>query len=173
MQVKEKILALALTLFTLFSSVAVAQQDIQVTASVSPYLTVTFSYTAVDFGTHNANVTNTPPLLNQTAGVFNVSIDTNKNYTVYGRGTDFSDGAGHTFSISNLKMQSTIDSWTGADFEAVALSGTDQIIPHEEGETTPFTPDVTMNYHKYWLSIPAGQYAASYSSTVTVTYESV
>jgi hypothetical protein len=136
--------------------------DISVSASVAKYISVTFSYNAVNFGSLNAGTTNNPAP-NQDQGVYYVDIDTNYAYDVNAYGTDFSDGAGHSFAISNLKLD-TSSTVSGLSIDnAKALSSTSQLI-----DSYAYT--VTTNYHGYWLSIPAGQYASSYSSTVTIDY---
>jgi hypothetical protein len=161
MQVKEKILALALTLFTLFSSVAQAD-NVSVSASVQKYITVTFSYNAVSYGTLAAGTVDNATS-SQALGAYNVTVDTNYAYDVKASGTDFSDGAGHTFAVSNLKFDTNPTVGNLAVGQAVALSGTPVTIDS-------YAYDVTQNFHGYWLSIPSAQYAAAYTSTVTVNY---
>jgi hypothetical protein len=149
-------------LVLLFSGLAYAQNQLTVSASVQKYISVTFSYNTVDFGTLTSG-TSDNPAHNQANGIYNVTVDTNYAYDVQAYGTDFSDGAGHSFSISNLKLDtnSTVDNLDVAS--AVALSSTAQTI-----DSYDYT--ITQNYHGYWLSIPAGQYASSYSATVTINY---
>jgi hypothetical protein len=38
---------------------------------------------------------------------------------------------------------------------------------------TGFVSADTVNYHGFWLSVPASQFGEAYSSTVTVTYANV
>ncbi|MGB9693665.1 MAG: hypothetical protein ACPLYF_02360 [Fervidobacterium sp.] len=155
-----KLLAVLLLLPLVFPLVYAAEVSVQ--AQVQKYITVTFSYSAVNFGTLNAGTTDNPAP-NQLNGVYNVSVDTNYAYDVKASGTDFSDGAGHTFAVSNLKMDTNSTASNLAVGSAIALSGTQQTI-----DSYAYT--VTNNFHGFWLSIPAGQYAASYSSTVTISY---
>jgi hypothetical protein len=158
---KKLLIPLALSLLALFSLARAA--DVTVSASVQKYISVTFSYNAVSYGTLTAGSSNNPAP-NQADGVYNVSVDTNYAYDVQAYGTDFSDGAGHSFSISNLKLD-TNSTVSGLNVDsAKALSIGAQLI-----DSYDYT--VTQNYHGYWLSIPAGQYASSYSATVTIIYE--
>jgi hypothetical protein len=157
---KKLLIPLVLSLLALFSLARAA--DVTVSASVQKYISVTFSYNAVNYGTLTAGSSNNPAP-NQANGVYNVSVDTNYAYDVQTYGTDFSDGAGHTFSISNLKLDTNSTASNLDVASAVALSSTAQTI-----DSYAYT--VTQNYHGYWLSIPAGQYAASYSGTVTINY---
>jgi len=141
----------------------VGADDVTVSATVNSYITATFNYNSVSFGSLNAG-TSDNPAPNQANGVYNVTIDTNKNFTLTASGTDFDDGAGHTFSISNLKLDSDTSAGSLAVGNAVALSTSSQTIDTNILYTT------TTHYHGYWLTIPSGQYASTYSSTVTLTY---
>jgi hypothetical protein len=163
----KKIMTLALGLLALgLMSSAVLSDDVSVTADVSPYITAVFQYNTVAYGTLGAGTHDTAAP-DQAIGIYNVTVDTNANYKVSASGTDFSDGGGHTFGIGNLKMDTDPNKNNLSNTTAVALSGTPLVID------TGLTPSNTVNYHGYWLSIPAAQYAASYSSTVTVSLESV
>ena len=134
--------------------------DITASATVQKYISVTFNYNSVSFGTVTAGSSDNHPTPDYTTGVYNVTIDTNYAYNVNAYGTDFSDGAGHTFSISNLKMGVN----TTTDFYSfTALSTSSQTI-YSGSETD------MINYHAFLLSVPSGQYAGSYSSTVTIDY---
>lgn len=157
-------LALALLLST---SMSFAQQgNVTVSATVTGYIEVTFNYNQVTYPSISAGSTDVPAP-NQGQGIYNVTVNTNYDFTVKARGTNFSDGAGHTFSISNLKMD-TDPSVSGLSLtNAVALSTSDVTID----ENVPYT--VTTHFHGYWLSVPVGQYAGTYTSTVTITYNNV
>jgi parallel beta-helix repeat protein len=122
------------------------------------YLSITFSYSSIDFGTLQHNTINPAP--NQALGIYNVSVDTNSNYVVKAYGNDFTP----YLSISNLKFD-TNSSVENLDInQAISLSTSSQTI-----DTYP--PTVTINYHGYWLNIPYGQYATTYTTTVTINYE--
>jgi len=163
----KKLLALAILPLLLMARLATAQTgEVTVTASVSGYITVTFNYAQVNFGSLSAGTTN-QPAPNQEYGVYNCTVDTNANYGVKAYGTDFSDGAGHTFSISNLKMDTNSTAQGLSLTDAVPLSTSYVTID----TNIPYT--VTNSFHGYWLSIPTGQYAATYTATVTITYFNV
>ena len=144
----------------------VHSDTVEVNVTVQGYITATFQYTAVDFGTLTAGTTD-EPAPNQANGIYNVTIDANSEFKVEASGTDFSDGAGHTFAISNLKMDTDTSAANLDLANAKTLSTTSQVID----TNIPYT--TTVHYHGYWLSIPSGQYQATYSSTVTVTYSLV
>jgi hypothetical protein len=137
--------------------------DISVSASVTKYISVTFSYTSVAFENLTAGTTNNEPTPSYSTGVYNVSIDTNYAYNVNALGTNFSDGAGHSFAISNLKFD------TDSAVSGLSINNA-KALSDESQEIDSYDATVTLNYHGYWLSIPAGQYAGSYSSTVTISY---
>jgi hypothetical protein len=136
---------------------------VSVTASVVKYISVTFSYSSVDFFEVSAGTINNEPTPSHTTGIYNVSIDTNYAYSIYAFGTDFSDGAGHTFSISNLKFD------TDSAVSGLSINNA-KALSNEGQEIDSYDATVTLNYHGYWLSIPAGQYAGRYSSTVAIDY---
>jgi hypothetical protein len=167
---RKEILAFALALMTAFGMLGMTPTTVAdavtVTADVSCYKTMTFNYAAVPYSTQSAGAVNvTAP--DQADEVYNVTADTNCNYKVSASGTDFDAGGGHTFDIGNLRMDTAITGG-GLDLDSsVALTSAPQIID------TGLTPSDTLNVHGYWLSIPADQYGASYSSTVTVTYANV
>jgi hypothetical protein len=122
------------------------------------YLAVTFNYNSVGFGQLLANSTNNPAP-NQLNGIYNVTVDTNANYNVKASGLDFTPA----LAISNLKFDTNSTAENLNSDQAVALSNTVQTI-----DTYPSA--TTVNYHGYWLSIPAGQYATTYNTTVTINY---
>jgi hypothetical protein len=148
-------------LILLFSGLTYAE-NLTISASVQKYISVTFSYSSVDFGTLTSGTSNNPAT-GQEDGVYNVTIDTNYPYYVVAYGTDFSNGAGHSFSISNLRFDVETDPSLFNPVHSTPLS-------HNEYIINSFSEGWTHNYHAYWLSIPAGQYASSYSATVTINY---
>jgi len=160
----KKIIPVVLSLMvSLLSIVPVIADDITVSATVSKYITATFEYSAVSFGSLGAG-SNNNPAPNQATGIYNVTVDTNYAYRVSASGTDFSDGGSHTFNINNLKVDTNPTAGDLALSDAVTLSGSSQPID------TNIAPTETINYHGYWLSIPASQYPTTYSTTVTVTF---
>jgi len=151
---------------TMLLAPTVLADDVTVSATVSGYITATFNYAAVSYGSLSAGTSNNAAP-NQLNGVYNVTVDANNNYKVQAYGLNFTDGGGHEFYINNLKMDSNATAGNLAVGSAVALTEVAQTIE------TNILPAVTTHYHGYWLSIPAGQYGAAYSSTVTETYSLV
>ncbi len=141
--------------------------DISATVIVSKYITVTFNYNTVDFGTVAAGSSSNTPSKDQTAGLYNATIDTNYDFKLEANGTDFTDGAGHSFGIGNLTVNSNVTASNLAEANGIQLTGTPQVVETNIPETT------TTHYHGYWLAIPSGQYATSYSATVTETYSNL
>jgi hypothetical protein len=164
----KKLLTFALGLLATMGIISgvVLSDVVNVSTDVSPYITATFQYSAVSYGTLSTDTHDTTAP-DQASGVYNVTVDTNANYKVSGSGTVFDDGAGHTFAIGNLKMDTDTNPASFSNTTAVTLTGAPQVID------TGMTPSDTVNYHGYYISIPAAQYAASYSSNVTVTLASV
>jgi len=144
----------------------VKADTVEVNATVQKSISVVFQYSAVDFGSLTQG-TSDNPAPNQANGIYNVTVTTNYEYKVEASGTDFSDGAGHTFAISNLKMDTNSTAGNLALGDAVALSTSTQTID----TSIPYTE--TTNYHGFWLTIPSNQYAATYTSTVTITYSNL
>ena len=155
------ILLLALGLL----AVPVIAPDVTITASVAPYITVTPNYNTVDFGTVNSGTTDNTPTVDQTAGLLNFIVDTNKNYKVSASGSDFSGPA--SLSINNLSMDTNTTASNLSPSSSVAITTTGVLID----DNIPYTYGT--NYHGYWLTIPSGQAAGSYSTTVTITVENV
>jgi len=157
----------ALTIFSFFlvSMLSVIPlsfaDEISVTASVSPYFTVTFNYNSVDFGTVTGGQTvNTTELgLN-----LNVTVDTNTDFSVYAKATDWSGTQAYTLGEFPIYFD-TATNTENLGLGAISLTTTDQLIDsysYNEGGT---------HYHYYEISVPTNIQAGSYSNTVTVTYQ--
>ena len=137
---------------------SVNADTVTVSADVQPYLTVTFNYNTVNFGTVFAGSTGNHPSPDYTTGIYNVSIDTNTNYTVsvYESGDFINNGL-------TLYMAVSSDPAVDGTFYSVGTSS-----------TTIFTSSLTTafegtEYHQYKLDV-GDIPAASYSTTVTITY---
>lgn len=154
-----------LILSCLFLVTPVLADDVTVQTQIQSSISVVFNYNTVNFGTLSAG-TNNNPAPNQMNGIYNVTVDTNENYTLSASGTNFSGGS-YSFNINNLKMDTDSDKTNLALGNAVTLSGTPQIIDSN------IDYSITPHYHAFWLSIPSGQYATSYTSTITITYANV
>ena len=162
-----KKLALAASLLAaIMLTGSVLADDITVGATVSGYLTATFQYSAVTYAPLSADTHDTAAP-DQAAGAYNVTVDTNANYKVSASGTNFTDGGGHTIDIGNLKMDAQNSAGSLDNTTATVLTAAPQEI------RTGLTPSDTLCYHGYYMSVPAAQYAAAYSSTVTVTLAAV
>jgi hypothetical protein len=162
---KGKIIALATFIVPLLvmSGIALAD-DVTVNAGVSAYITVTANYDTVTYGDLTSpSANNTAP--SQATGIYNFTVDTNKNYKVYANATDFS-GAG-TINNENLRIDTDTD-------PANLAVGNSKIM-----DTTPTLIDNNIaysngvNYHGFWLTIPAAQPFGAYSTTLTVTISNV
>jgi len=155
----KKILPLIATLLLVTPAFATT---IVVHTNVQKYISVTFNYNSVDFGTLTAGTNDNPPTPSYTTGVYNVTIDTNYDYNVSASGSNFADVTEtYFFSISNLEFQ--VDTDTSFDGTWYALSTSPQVV--YQGDSSD-----TINYHAYRLDIPSGQYATSYDAIVTITY---
>jgi hypothetical protein len=138
--------------------------DVTVNADVNKYISVTFNYATVSFGALTQGTTDNAPTPSYTTGVYNVSIDTNFAYRSKVSGINFDAGGGKTFVVGNL----TVD----ADETLLSLSVTNAVT----GTPTTVTSSSSygtglLDYNGYLLDIPSNQYAGSYSSTITWTYE--
>jgi len=131
---------------------------VTVSATVSPYISVTFNYNAVDFGTVTVGSTDNHPTPDYTTGVYNVSIDTNTNYTVsaYESGDFTSNGLTLDFAVSSNPTVDGTFYTLGTSSQTVYTSSLTETFEGTE-------------YHQYLLDvgdIPTG----SYSTTVYITY---
>jgi parallel beta-helix repeat protein len=131
------------------------------------YITATFNYANVEFPFLLAG--SSAEENEATSWLYNVSVDTNAPYEVSAYGTNFTDGGGHDFYIGNLWMDTDTDFDVCPDAPcfaaATALTESPQVI--DTAQTG------AISYHGWWLGIPAAQYAAHYTSTVTITYANV
>jgi hypothetical protein len=139
--------------------------EVSVTLDVGVYLSVVMNYNSFNYGILLQG-SNNNPAPNQENGIYNATINTNKEYKVSARGTDFSGDAG-SFSISNLKMD------TNSTKEGLSLSSAKTLSTTDVEIDTNIPPEATTNYHGYWVSIPAGQNVGRYSTTVTLTFANV
>jgi hypothetical protein len=165
----KKIMAMVLSLLTLFCGSALAvTTNIPTSASVSKYISVTFSYSSLDFGTvASPSTDNEPTNLNQDNGELNVTTDTNANYEVSISGTDFSGP--ETIAITNMEAKCTANVTEIVEkVSPLTLSTSPQ---------TCYTKTVTSagvqatEYNGYWLDIPANKLGGSYSSTITLIHQ--
>lgn len=98
----DKKLAIVMTLMLGLLPLATAD-NVTVTADVGKYLSVTFNYATVSFGSLTQGSNDNAPTPSYTTGEYNVSIDTNYAYRSKVAGTVFTDGS-HTFVVGNLTV---------------------------------------------------------------------
>lgn len=151
-----KLLVAVLATLMALAPMAAMADPIGFDVGVEKYITATFNYAAVDFGDLAAGSTVTA------GGIYNVSVDTNYEYRVSAFGTNFTDGAGHDFSIANLYMCVRGNLAGLAECGWNALPETQGIIRTHETSA--------LSFHGFQIVIPAAQYAGAYTSTVTVSY---
>jgi len=137
--------------------------DITVTASVSSYLTVTFNYNTVDFGTVTAGQTINTTELNLTEKL-NVTVDTNDDFQVLARATDWSGAK--TYTLTDFPIYFDTGLTVGdAGKGKLALTTSDTTV-----DSYLYTNTGT-HYHFYEIVVPSNVKAGSYSNTVTITYQ--
>jgi len=153
----------ALPLLAILLIIPAAHSDtVTVTANVQPYLTVTFNYDTVDFGTVLAGTNDNPPIPDYTTGVYNVTIDTNQNYQV--RAIEAGD-----FYNNGLYIYMAVSSDPTVDGMFTML---------DTGEKVIYTSELTgafqgTEYHQFKLNVDPNALGGSYSTTVTITYSAV
>jgi hypothetical protein len=159
----KKILSIVLaTLLVSLMPLAMAD-DVTVTGDVDKAIAVTFNYASVGFGTLTQGSTVNHPAPDYTGGEYNATVDTNFAWRVKVNGTDFTDGGSNTFGVGNL----TVDTSASTSLTpATVVTGSPATV--DSYSTTGENID---NFHGYLLDVPSYQYATSYSSTVTWTYE--
>jgi len=159
---RKELLLSAVILSLLSLAMPTFADDVSVTADVEKYVEVTPNFASVSYGPLATGSTDTAGP-NQLDGVYNFTVDANFGYIVSVSGTDFTDGGSNSFDIDNLKLDTKTTAVALAVGDAVTLSGTPYAMP-----TYAYTD--TTNFFGFWLSIPASQYATSYSSNVTLSY---
>jgi len=156
----------ALAMLVMALGLVQASYTVTVNAQVAPYLQVTPNYNAVNFGTLNPGTTDNPAP-NQNQGIYNYSVVTNQNYKVGVYGNDFSDGQGHTLSITNLKIDAH------QDLTQVSLSNAIQVNTFETTLAHIYGPGSQNLYFGYWLTVPFNTYPGQYSTTVYIDITNV
>jgi len=131
-----------------------------------PYITTTFQYSSITFGSLEHNTNNNTPTPDNTVGTYNVTIDTNTNFKIEANGTD-PTGNGQDFYVGNLTIDSDTSAGNLAVGNGISLTSSPQVVDTDIPSAT------TVHYNGAWFSIPYGTYATTYTSTVTLTYSSV
>jgi len=157
---KKMMLILAILLPML--ALPVTADNITVTADVPPYVSAVFNYNTVNFGTVQPGSTDVPAP-GQEYGIYNVTLSANVNVNVIAYRTDWSPFEGLTLKFGDT---TTLTIAGTPDLKPMVTLGTaPQIVSYY-----PVVYSVT-DYHGYWLTVPATQVAARYSTTVTITYQ--
>jgi hypothetical protein len=150
------VLALMLVALLAVPAVADVSEDVNASVTVTTYSSVTITSAPITFGSLDPGTVQSPAT-NNPAVTITAGSENNQDITVELSGTDFSDGATHSFPIANAfwwdsNTVGSADSMeeTGVDTDVVAtLSATDSVSV----------------YH--WLSVPTEQFPATYNSTFT------
>jgi hypothetical protein len=167
------ILGMTVVLAALFTSVQPVLSQTNETATtasvtVNKYISVTLSNVPIQFGSVDAGSTNNPATVGN-GYPMTIQIDsvTNVNTNISVNGSDFS-GPG-TFGVGNLSFSNSSSVSTATNMQSVFSSGPPysnwvNIVAPAGGAAK--TADAY-----FWVSIPSGQIAGSYSSTVYVRVE--
>jgi hypothetical protein len=159
---RKELLLSAVILSLLSLAMPTIADDVTVSAEVEKYVEVTPWFDSVSYGalaTGSSNIA----APDQGDGLYNFTVDANYGYAVSVSGADFSDGGSESFDIGNL----ILDTKTTAG----ALDVDDgHIMTASPFAMNPYTYTDTTNFFGFWLSIPASQYATSYSTNVTLSY---
>jgi N-acetylneuraminic acid mutarotase len=123
-----------------------------------PYISVTFSYSSISFGT--VNPYSLAPAIDQNLGYLNVSVNATADYQVKAYALDWTGP--QTIPASTLYFD-TNETYSNLSYNnSIQLSTSYQII-----DTYPLT--VTTNYHGFWFNVPLA-YAGDYNTTITIDY---
>jgi len=151
----EKWLIALLPIVGLLAIVPVIKADeVTVTASVPPYVSVVFNYNTVNFGSVTAGSTDVPAP-GQENGIYNVSVTTNVPLTVSAYRSVWSPS-----DVLTLKFGVGTSVPTSPQVTLITSSQTVATLT----QTGQYT-----HYHGYWLTVPLNA-QGSYSTTVTITY---
>jgi len=158
-------LATGLTMLMTLGVMALAS-DVTVSGDVSAYIEVTANYSAVTFASLTSPSSNNAGV-DQLTGLYNFTVDTNKDYTVSANGTDFAGTPSGTIAIANLKFEQLNVAGNLAVGDATALS----VSSTQMGSDVAFADAV--NYHGYWLTVPSSRPAGTYTATITILIANV
>jgi hypothetical protein len=130
-------------------------ENITVSATVPPYVSVVFNYNSVNFGTVALGSTDVPAP-NQDSGIYNVSVTTNVPLIVSAYRTPWSP-------VDALILKFAADD-SVPTYPQVELSTESQIVT-SSSQIGQYT-----HYHGYWLTVPLTTRPDNYRTTVTITY---
>ena len=136
---------------------APVEQEASVTVNEYISFTVTDNgATGINFGSLDQATSDNPEVAQNGAGAVTLSVaaETNVDCNIQTKGSgDFSDGATHTISLSNAKWDTDND----------VAGATNMTTSYATIDTSAASVLKSVEaYH--WLSIPSGQYAATYTT---------
>ena len=131
--------------------------NVNVTATVPPYVSVVFNYSAVNYGQVSATGVTDLAAPNQDSGIYNVTVVTNVPLNVSAYRTAWSPSG-----LLTLKFAVGTSVPTAPQVELT----TNSLVVATLTTTGQYT-----HYHGYWLTIPSNTPAGTYSTTVTITYQ--
>jgi len=130
--------------------------DVNVTATVPPYVSVVFNYNTVNFGSVAPGRTDVPAP-GQENGIYNVSVIANVPVSIYASRTAWSPS-----DVLTLKFALGTEVPMFPQFD---LTTNSKLVT-----TVGYTGQYT-HYHGYWLTVPSNAPRGTYSTTVTITYQ--
>jgi hypothetical protein len=134
-------------------------EDITVTASVPPFVSVVFNYNTVSFGTVAPGPIVEAP--GGSSGVYNVTVATNVPLNVIAYRTSWTPSEGNELSLWIVAAMSPSDFSTAIWY---TLTTYNQII------ATNLPIGNYIHYHNYRLGVSPYVPPGTYSTTVTITY---
>jgi hypothetical protein len=128
----------------------------------SAIVDITLSNVPINWGTLSSGTENNLALVDEgNPATLKVESTTNVNVDIYVKGTDWSDGAGHTIGVGNAHYDND-NIAGGAKWTALTTS-------YAAGPNQGFWEDVMpgTSENSYWfMNIPAGQWAATYTNNI-------
>jgi hypothetical protein len=128
----------------------------------STIVDITLSNVPINWGTVNSGTENNLAITNEgNPATVKVESTTNVNVDIYIRGTDWSDGIGHTIGVDNAHYDN--------DNIAGGAGWTPLTTSYATGPNQGFWEDVApgTSENSYWfIDIPAGQWAATYTDNI-------
>jgi hypothetical protein len=161
---KKLVISLALALLLIAAvAIPVMADDITASVTVTEYSSVTITdngaaglaFGSLNPGTVKQAETDTPSVTVTAAAENNTDVDIKIS------GTDFDDGGSNNFAIANAFWNDANDAGTATEMKKTGVS-TDTVATLSANESVDI-------YH--WISVPATQEAATYSSTFTYVSE--
>lgn len=148
------VLALAMALVMVGSVMPVTEQTTSASVTVNTLISITISTCgAVDFGSKDPGTTDNP-ISCQGAGIAAVNVTndavSNVNVDVQVKGTDFSGGP---IAVSNVEFDEDNTKTTPTTLSTIYQTSTSGVVPGSNAGVW------------YWLDIPGGTTAGTYSST--------